>query len=123
MPLDVNFCYAKEAVMKKKLLVLLIVFFVAANCYAEGLSLAQKINYKQVNILSPIGQETKALVNRFTGKVEYIWNGAMWTAAPSVFQKNYDDRRSLRDLDRRNKDIRYKLQKIAESQKSQTTTQ
>lgn len=102
--------------MKKKSVLILSMLLVAASCYAEGLSLAQKINYKQVKIMSPIGQETKALVNRFTGKVEYMWNGRMWIAAPDIFQKYYEDRRRLRELDKRNRDIRLKLPNAAAGQ-------
>ncbi len=115
-PLDVNFCYVKGVAMKKKFALILFMLFVAANCFADELSLMQKINYKEVKIMSPIGQETDALVNRFTGKVEYIWNGNTWTTAPQIFQKNYQDRRRLHELDKRNKEVRSRIQRAATGQ-------
>ncbi|MFA6143054.1 MAG: hypothetical protein WC738_07175 [Candidatus Omnitrophota bacterium] len=104
--------------LKKKLILALSLLLVATGCYAQELSLSEKISYRQVKIVSPIGQETKALVGRFSGKVEYIWNGRNWTPAPNIFQQYYDDRKRLRELDRRNRDIRYRLQQIAASQKA-----
>ena len=52
-------------------LFLLVMLLFPALSFAKGLTLFQKIKYKEAHIMDPTGRETKTLINRFTDKVEY----------------------------------------------------
>lgn len=80
---------------KKYILLMAAVILLPFQCLAQDLSLADRINYKKVKLMTAIGTESTVLVNRFTGKVEFAWNGSSWTPAPPIFQANYDNRRNI----------------------------
>jgi len=80
--------------------------FFSAPSLAGGLSLLQKIKYKEVYIMEPTGREIVALVNKFTDKVEYCWAIDKWIKPPPHIQHCYKNQRGIRSWVERRKRYR-----------------
>lgn len=81
----------------RKALAAILVFMLlfSSVCFAEELSLIQKIMYRKESLVTPDGKEVPVLVMKFTNKVKYSLEEGKWKVAPANFQNLYDNRRKI----------------------------
>ena len=71
--------------MKKNIIVLLLVLVIATPSYA--MNIIDKILYKQVVLRN--NNAGTVLVNRLTGRVEYVMSGEQYVPIPNVYKNQF----------------------------------